>query len=292
MKTIDISYTKALINKLLQLFWITLLIVSIWMPRTVKAEIENMRFGIVNNTMLTNNIGLFYEYKVIPFLGFSLGVEYGNDFFACFPVGTDLKNISKNVQDKIVNQLKRFQIENKQVKDLTEHAKNELLKVIESDWGYYKVDFISIPLYAIIHPFAGDLCLYLGVKLDILLSTKGLCINNMDMDNRNELEKQFKDLDAAKKPLDAKEKLLNMTKDIKKEDKKLDNSTALLNSTRWSFVTGMDYTFFFGLIIGLQYRTGLTSFINYNTTKSQMFLDWNLQGSVGIDIVKIINLFN
>lgn len=255
--------------------------------QAVNARIDDMRFGVSADVLLTKNIGVFYEYDFVPFVGVRVGLEHGNDFFMIVPKGIELSSFGKTIKDKWINKIEKYNIANVEPKNLSDAQKQEFQKDMQSEWGYYEVSFISIPLSARLYPFAGDLCVHFGLRLDILLSASGVCVNNANQENVDSLKAPFE------KPEDdlfkAKEKVSAVKKEIKKDEKKFDG-TNLLNSTRLSFISGFDYTFFFGLIIGGQFRGGITSFVNYDSKESEPFLDKNLQISIGLDIAKIINL--
>lgn len=258
-------------------------------PQTVNAKLDNMQFGIIADYMLTKNIGVFYEYDFIPFLGVRIGLEHGNDFFMIVPKGLEFKTFGKSMKDKWIDKVAEYKIDSVEPRNLSDEQKKEFQKDMQSEWGYYEVSFISIPLSTRIYPFSGDLALNLGLRLDILISGSGICVNNSSQNDVDELKAPFEKLSMD--ILKTKDKISAIKKDIGKEEEGF-YANKLLNSTRLSFISGFDYTFFFGLILGFQHRTDITNFINYDSINSEPLglLNQNIQVSFGLDIAKIIML--
>lgn len=299
----NISLKKSLQKYFIQFFTISSLLFSAQVSRAAKAsdKLENMRIGLTYNSfaMIGNSGTAFFEYKW-GIIGVRTGIELGYDRFFVKPKGKDIEefDLEKFKKDPLVQAVFSDFSETKAAREFSSAAKKTLSPILPGEWGAYEATFISIPVIARVYPFSGDFGLFLGLKFDFLLSMKGICINNASTKDGKDLEKKIntdsngktKKNKSAGDYIDVVSKTFEAAKDIDKKEQKF-NEEPLFNSVRYSLIGGLDHTFSFGLILGLQGRYGFNSFVNYDPIKSDTFLDYDVHASIGVDFAKILNLF-
>lgn len=300
----NIFLKKRLQKYFTQFFAVSLFLFSAQVSHAAKSsdKLENMRIGLIcnSNIIISTNGTAFFEYNW-GIIGLRTGLEFGSAKFFIKPKGESISefDFDKFKNDPSVQKIfDEYSNTDKTAEEFDSAAKKTLSTIIASEWGLYSANFLSIPIIARIYPFSGDFGVFLGLKLDFLLSIKGICINNTSDKDGKDLDKKIntdsngktKKNESIGDYLDLINKAFESAKDIDKKDKKF-NDEPLINSVRYSLIGGLDYTFSFGLIIGLQGRYGFNSFVNYDPIKSDTFLDWDGHISIGVDITKILNLF-
>lgn len=276
-------------TKLKNPFALIIFLMCINKSQPLIAKVKNMRFGTIGHALDATSGGLFYEYKFSSYLGVQSGLEFGNDYLIITPKNVELENLASSLKERWLNPMKKNNLESIEPKNATTTIRKDIKRNIQSEWGYYEVNFISIPLAARIYPFAGDFSIFIGLRLDILLFASGLCVNNADTSDIEKLTTHLSKPDPNL--IDTQIKFAELKKKIKTNDKKFDG-TDLLNLTRWSLISGLDYTFSVGFILGAQYRATITNFVNFDKKNSQplSLLNQNMQISLGFDFVKLFNL--
>lgn len=237
-------------------------------------KITNRKFGVIHDHNWRPNLGLFYEHIVNNFCGVRFGAEYSHDsFFASF---LNIKGQYTVVEfrNNLLNYGRRLTIDN-------EDAWNKTGKTSLD----FSIHSLSIPITARFYPLQNDFCIFAGMQLDIVI--KSYCTSSV--------EKEYEKIIDGKAHTFSKTEYENIN-----VNKTLSNGNKFINRLRLSFLWGMDWETWFGLIYGFRHTIWLTKIVNadpdYLPYKKVSYApnqgESNKIGiTLGFNIATIINLF-
>lgn len=226
-------------------------------------SLENAAYGIEFNLSLSKEIQLFYEEKFLDdFIGIRAGIGYTwSDFSFYSP--ENIKEFSNIGSDQLQN------LDNKN-------------KAI----GLDSINYINIPFLLEVHPFLGTFSIFLGLDIQLLISSK--LLNFLFIKSLEDFQK-IKNSENYREDLFSILSILDKTKNAD-ENSEIDGQK-IYNRFGLKYEVGMNIPLFFGFYCGFKFKDYLISHMKNEILKNNQKMTFNLQFTLGLDINKFLTIF-
>ena len=240
----------------------------------------------------SKTFGGFIEYKHNTFLGIATGLEYTRRDF----ILVNNKSITDTSKLKNIFSSESMDWDNDTKDNILKTLKEKIKSANLEDDGLHFLKYLTVPIIANIYISGGGFCLSLGLAFNYLLSVNGFTplgivssANNLPKEEIKKL-KNIEDnvLSEYKNPDDT----ISSVKGFK-EDSKYDDGTNVYNKLAIKFIWGLKHNFSIGLVLGLEGRHSLRSFVNLKGKKDGISkLEGNFKFILGWNIAKTIQAFS